>query len=94
MRGPLVLVFVQTGCGACEEYMQRFDRIAPEYQKRGVTVQLGDLARSRNAIRMADRFKIEATPTTIGLTRTGNTVRLEGSVENRHIKQMFDTVVE
>ena len=92
MGRPLVLVFVQAGCPACTEYMKRFDKIAPAYQKKGIPIQVGDLANSRNAYSMANKHRIEATPTTIGITRNGGIIRLEGSVEDQHIRRMFETL--
>lgn len=90
MRGPVVLIFVQTGCGACDEYMKRFDKIAG--QRKNVPIQLGDLVTNPRAVQMANRYKITATPTTIGVRRDGNHVRLEGAVEDKHIRRMFDEV--
>jgi len=92
--GPLVLVFVQTGCPACDEFMRRFDPIAGPYHRSGqVPVQIGDVARGGyRTLSLADAFKVEATPTTVGVTRTGETIRLIGAVDNRHIKQMFENV--
>lgn len=93
-RGPLVLVFVQQGCPACEEYMARFDRFAQSYHREGrVPVQVGDVGRGGyRTLSLADAFKVEATPTTIGVTRGGDVIRLIGAVENHHIKQMFENV--
>lgn len=89
-----MLVFVQDGCGACHEYMRRFDRVAPPYHQngRGIPIQVGDLASEAAAMRLAERFDIEATPTTIGITRTGTTIKLVGAVETKHIRQMFENV--
>lgn len=89
---PTVLIFVQTGCGHCDEFMTRFKPIADPYYAKGLPIQVGDIANSSTALRLADRYKVEATPTTIGHSRRGEIFRLEGAVSNAEIKRMLDNL--
>lgn len=87
-------MFVQSGCGHCHEYRKRFDPIADKLCRgKKIPVELGDIARSRNAQMMADKYRVRATPTTIGITKRGRTIRLEGAVPDADIMKMFEQVL-
>lgn len=93
MNGPRVLVFVQSGCPHCHEYRKRFDPIASRLASRKIPVHMGDIARDSNARRYADRYRVRATPTTIGITRRGRLIRLEGAVSDAEVTRMFEQVL-
>ena len=94
MSKPVILIFVQTGCPACDEFMKRFSPLADPHFARGtVAIQVGDLANNQRAVAMADRHKVKYTPTAIGLR--GNTVvsRLEGAAPDADIQKMLDALI-
>lgn len=90
MRGPRVLLFVQEGCHFCSDYEKVFEPIAERYPH--VPVHRGDVAREPNAQRLANRYRVQATPTTIGIDRHGRAHRLEGSVSAAAVRAMMDAL--
>lgn len=90
---PTILVFVQTGCEACEEFMKRFKPIAdPYYHSQQVAIQVGDIARNRAAASMADKYRIHYTPTVIGQKSGVTEFRLEGAVDDDTLKKAFEDI--
>lgn len=82
--GAVVIVFVMKGCGACEEYLPRLKQLMKQHQ---FTVQLFvlDVSDPNNTDigYHADRFRIQATPTTIIARRNGGYQSFEGSLNER-----------
>lgn len=94
MSKPTVLIFVQTGCGACEDFMKKFSPLADPHFKRGaIAVQVGDLVSNKRALAMADQHKVKYTPTIVAI-RNGTVVsRLEGVAPDADIQKMLDALV-
>ena len=86
-KGPAVIVFIQQGCGACDEFMPRFKRIATPYKKCGIKLFVPDLGnlRDKKAQAAALQYNIEATPTMVVISASGRVKKIEGSVDDGEI---------
>lgn len=84
-----VYLFVATGCSACTDYWPRFREICLPYMRKGMRVYVGDITNSYNAQKLAEQFKIEATPTTIVNTQRGLKT-LVGAVTARQLENAFN----
>lgn len=85
-----VFVFIQEGCGACHDYMPRFDRVAAEYPEDEPPVGRYDLATDDAHIQeFAAKLGISSTPTTVVLTSRGTFQRHVGSLPVAQIRQLF-----
>ena len=93
MSAPAILVFVMEGCGACHDYVPRAARIAHAYRNRGLSsFQIKDMARDKDALRLADRMGVQATPTTFFQSRTG-VVKRVGALEDAQIQAHIERIV-
>lgn len=87
----VVALFVMEGCGACHEYLPRFQRIAEPYKRAGIPVLIIDAATEDAEINeLADRWGVRATPTTIVARRGPGVIRQEGNLSDEYLKQLFD----
>lgn len=84
-----VLVLVMDGCPACHEYMPRFGRLAAPYRAQGVPVSIYDLDKHQQAASLADRLKIEATPSTVVIGPKGAKVVAVGAVDDKKIEKIL-----
>ena len=82
---PGVFVFIAEGCPACHEYLPRFKQVAAPARARGLPIGIYDVARDRKAAQFAQRLKIDATPTTIVLTRDGKLRKYIGGISAAEI---------
>lgn len=83
MAQPLVVVFMMSGCGACEEYWPRFESLAkPFYDFRGLPIQVYNV---NQAQALAKKHGIKFTPTTIVQDRNGTITRHEGAISSAEI---------
>ena len=90
MATPGVFVFIQEGCGACHDYMPRFDHIAAEYPKDEPPVGRYDLAvEDPRVTAFAEAFGIKQTPTTVVMTSHGTFQRHVGSLPVAQIRALF-----
>lgn len=92
MPNPAVFVFAQSGCGACEEYLPRFQGLAGSYRN-ACPVGVYDLAKDRHASEFATRLGIQATPTTVVMDRQGKLHRYIGAVGNAVIRELLKRAV-
>jgi len=83
----VVIVFHQPGCGACDEYLPRFKRIAARYAS-CIPVVILDCTDER-FVALADRFKIRNTPTTLAVRKPSGAIRIDGSAPDAEIEQLF-----
>ena len=86
MPSPTIYAFVQPGCPACAAFKPKLRSIAKEYERRGVktvVVNLGDTDPKLQAL--ADRYKIEATPTIVA-----GGVRREGDLPRAELRGIYD----
>lgn len=94
MSKPTILIFVQTGCPACDEFMKRFSPLAdPHFARGAVAIEVGDLVNNQRAVTMADQYKVKYTPTAIGIKNDTVVSRLEGAAPNADIQKMLDALV-
>lgn len=82
----VVLVVHQEGCGACEEYLPRFQRIADRYSR-----CIPHLVVDANVYpEAADALKVDSTPTTLVLRHGRMTSRnLAGAAADEDIEKLF-----
>lgn len=86
----VVAVFVMEGCPACHDYLPRFQQVADPYMKAGVPVIVYN-AEDPNVQQLADRWDIQATPTTVIALRGPGMIKEEGSMSGEDIKKLMDT---
>jgi thiol-disulfide isomerase/thioredoxin len=84
-----VLVLIMDGCPACHDYMPRFGALAAPYRAKGMPVSILDLNADSKAQLLADRLKVEATPTTITIGPRGARKVAEGAVGNKEIAKLL-----
>lgn len=84
-----VLVLIMDGCPACHEYMPRFGALAAPYRAQGMPVSIIDLNTDQKAQALANRLKINATPTTVVIGAKGAKVVAEGAVGNKQITKLL-----
>lgn len=92
-RAPvLVVIIVQEGCGACDEYKPIFEKIAAPYAQRGLPIyKLDASSDDANAQAFMNRHRVENTPTVIAATLyRGPVARLEGVSTEVETRQLFD----
>lgn len=87
MQGPAVIVFVQKHCPACHEFMPRFKRLVEPYRGCGVKIYAPDVAEDRGAQKLADKYKIEATPTMVVISAAGRATKIAGAVNDAAIEK-------
>jgi hypothetical protein len=88
MPTPAVFVFIQQGCGACHDYMPKFERA--RFRHPNVTVGVYDLASNDARIQhFAETLGVRATPTTIVQTSGGTHHRHVGSLPMAQIEQLL-----
>jgi thiol-disulfide isomerase/thioredoxin len=88
----IVAVFVMDGCPACHDYLPRFQQVADPYAKAGVPIIVYDAASEDPAVQqLADRWDIQATPTTVVALRGPGLLKEEGSMGEADIKKLMDT---
>ena len=75
------------GCGACAEYVPRFNRIAARYAH-CIPVKILDAGTPEGA-QVADRFHVNATPTTLILRKPTGQVYYEGALDDAQIEHVF-----
>lgn len=89
MSVPAVFVFIQEGCGACHDYMPKFERVAADYGN--TTIGRYDLATDDARVQeFAAKLGVKATPTTVVMTSHGTFQRHVGSLPVAQIRQLFE----
>ena len=83
----VIVVIGMKGCGACEEYIPRFQRIATRYAH-CLPVRVLDASTPEGA-QVAARFRVEATPTTLILRKPHGQVHYEGARDDAEIEGVF-----
>ena len=90
MPTPAVFVFIQEGCGACHDYMPKFERVAAEFPKDQPPVGRYDLASPDPRVQhFAEKLGIKATPTTVVMTSQGTFQRHVGSLPVAQIRALM-----
>jgi hypothetical protein len=93
-----VLVFVMEGCGACEEYVPRLQRVATPLLQQGLPILIYMADDPRPTVQsMMNAYNIQATPTTVVLrlqqgVPTGEPTVIEGSIDDWQIGQLVRTL--
>jgi thiol-disulfide isomerase/thioredoxin len=85
-----VVVFHQTSCSACEDYLPRFKRIAVKYRAH-LNIQIANLNRADRRIQdAASTYKISGVPTTLVLDATDKVIkRMVGAISDKQIESLF-----
>lgn len=83
-----VSVFVMKDCGACSDYMPRFTRLAGPLRARGLPVEVIDID-SPKGRKLAKKFAIDATPTTVIERSQGGGWKQVGAVPDAAIKNVL-----
>lgn len=86
---PVVLLFVASGCPACHEYGPRLSRLSAPLRARGLRVHVLDVASSHRAVDLAQRFGVDATPTTVARLSDGSTRKIVGAVADAEIETLM-----
>jgi thiol-disulfide isomerase/thioredoxin len=86
----LVAVFVQEGCGACEEFLPRFRALADRYQRAGMPIVVYDAAaQDPELVAWMDGYGVSATPTVLVLRRGPGWARYEGALPDKEIEDVL-----
>lgn len=86
----IVVVFVMKGCGHCEDYLPTFRQVARNWNRTVPAYEIRVDKMNEEQTRFADRMKIEATPTTVAVSRrSGGAVRLEGAQAPEAVNFLF-----
>jgi thiol-disulfide isomerase/thioredoxin len=86
----VVIVVSQDGCGACEDYLPRFTKLAAPYAATLPMIHLDAADMRPEAQAWMDQVKVESTPSTYVLRHNsigGGVWRLEGSQDDATIEQ-------
>ena len=89
----VVAVFTMPGCPACKEYLPRFKAEGFKHlmalgQRNILHIDISDT--DKKATGFADKYKIEATPTTLVFSATGKVLKkVEGAIPNQQIAELF-----
>ena len=87
----LVALFVMEGCGACDEFKPRFDKISAPYAAAGIPIVVYDAqSEAPDLVAFMDRYGVTATPTMLILKRGPGSIRVDGSVDDAQIRQAFE----
>ena len=92
-KSPVLVVYVeQEGCGACEEYLPIFEKMAAPYAQRGLPIiKLDAGSTDPDAQAFMNRHGVEATPTVIAATLyRGPVGRLEGVSTEVETRRLLD----
>lgn len=92
MSGRHVLVFVQDGCPACDEFTPRIARISQPYRARGLPIHLVNM-RGVQGVALAEKLRIEASPTTVALNGDRRLKTAVGAVDDREIAALLAAAV-
>ncbi len=85
---PAVFVFAQSGCGACEDYLPRFDGVVRQ-ERPSCPVGKYDLAKDQHAQEFANRLGVQATPTTVVMDSAGRLHKFVGALADGAIRQLL-----
>lgn len=88
-RSPAVFVFAQHGCPACDEFLPRFKQLAGGAPFPVGVYHLGDGGRGDE---LATALKINATPTTVVMTRGGKFLKKVGAIADRALQTLLNGV--
>lgn len=84
----IVVVFVQEGCPACDDFKPRFEKLAARYMRAGLPVFIYNAASDDQALNAwMDQLKVQGTPTMYVLKRGPGMLRLDGAVPDEDIEQ-------
>lgn len=87
----VVIVFAMPGCGACEEFLPRFAKLAAPYRRKGLPVFVFDAASPDPGLQaFADQYKVSGTPTTLVLPRGQGVIRREGALDDAESQLLLD----
>lgn len=101
----LLLVFAMPGCGACDEYLPRFEKHVRAFQRQGVPFHFWrpgqPIAAGSIPVLVydaaADNVELQAFADRLGITATPttammtrtNTAKIEGAIDDDHIDRLL-----
>lgn len=99
----LVVIMAMPGCGACHEYLPRFQRVLAAWQAQGHPFVVGDqfgpgqipvlyydgTSQDPGIVAFADSHAVSGMPSTILLTRNAGPVKLEGAIDDSEIHALL-----
>jgi thiol-disulfide isomerase/thioredoxin len=105
----LLLVFAMPGCGACDEYLPRFEKLVKVYRAQGAPFQPWQpgqqIARGTIPVLVydaaADNTELQAFCDRLGITATPttalmtrkNTAKIEGAIDNEQIERLLQAAM-
>lgn len=89
-----VVVLIMEGCPACHEYMPRFARQAAPLRAQGMPISIYDLNKHPGARALADKLKVEATPTTVVIGKKGPQIVARGAVDDAEISRILQKAAQ
>jgi thiol-disulfide isomerase/thioredoxin len=84
---PVVTVFIQNGCGACHAFMPVFHAVVDPFRTE-MDVHVVNISTHAGQA-LANRWGIQATPTTLVQTRRNTEVRRVGAIEPRALQALL-----
>lgn len=85
-----IVVFHQNGCPACHDYLPRFKRRAVKYRAL-CNIQTANISTNEKAFHAANKFKVEAVPTTIVFNDSDKVLRrAEGAIADIEIIKLLE----
>ncbi len=82
-----IVVFHSDGCGACQEYIPRFRKIAAKYRGR---IPIKSVKATAANIALFDKYKIGAFPTTAVLDDAEKCLKKTvGAIDDAEIERLF-----
>ena len=83
----VVVVFAMKGCGACEEFLPRFRRIAAKYRRCVPVMHFDAAAPGHQAV--ADHYGVTHTPTVVLVRRPQGKLQWNGGLDDHEIENIF-----
>lgn len=82
-------LFVMPGCGACHEFLPRFERMIARYP--GMPYLVYDAASpDPGLVAFMDQYAVNVTPTLLILQRGPGSIRLDGALDDATLKRYLD----
>ncbi len=80
------ICIVQRGCGACHEFVPR---LRAALRGTGIKLTVHDMARSREAYKLGEHYRVRATPTTLVQTPRGTLLRRVGNIGDAELARFI-----
>lgn len=88
---PVVTVFIQNGCGACHAFMPLFHQVVDPFRQ-VMDVHVVNIS-THGGQALANRWNVQATPTTLVQTRRDTEVRRVGAIDGRALHNLLQNAL-